>query len=131
MRVILLYLFLYFSIISSALAEVITNIEILGNNRISEKTIILFSDIKKNQKYDASKINKTLKNLYETDFFEDVKVTFNNGKITINVKENPIIQTIEIKGIKNKTILKTLNNNLNLKEKNSFVEIKVKKNYCF
>ena len=87
MRVILLYLFLYFSIISSALAEVITNIEILGNNRISEKTIILFSDIKKNQKYDASKINKTLKNLYETDFFEDVKVTFNNGKITINVKE--------------------------------------------
>ncbi len=126
MRVILLYLFLYFSIISSALAEVITNIEILGNNRISEKTIILFSDIKKNQKYDASKINKILKNLYETDFFEDVKVTFNNGKITINVKENPIIQTIEIKGIKNKTILKTLNNNLNLKEKNSFVEIKVK-----
>ena len=72
MRVILLYLFLYFSIISSALAEVITNIEILGNNRISEKTIILFSDIKKNQKYDASKINKILKNLYETDFFEDV-----------------------------------------------------------
>ena len=58
MRVILLYLFLYFSIISSALAEVITNIEILGNNRISEKTIILFSDIKKNQKYDASKIKK-------------------------------------------------------------------------
>ena len=121
MRVILLYLLFHIFIISSALAEVITDIKILGNNRISEKTIILFSDIKKNQKYDASKINKILKNLYETDFFEDVKVTFNNGKITINVKENPIIQTIEIKGIKNKTILKTLNNNLNLKEKNSFV----------
>ena len=49
MRVILLYLFLHFFIISSALGEIITEIEISGNNRISEKTIILFSDIKKNQ----------------------------------------------------------------------------------
>ena len=86
MRVILLYLLFHIFIISSALAEVITDIKILGNNRISEKTIILFSDIKINEKYDASKINKILKNLYETDFFEDVKVTFNNGKIIINLK---------------------------------------------
>ena len=47
--------------------------------------------------------------------------------LKIKIVENPIIQSIDIKGIKNKRILEVLNENLILKQKNSFIESKVKK----
>ena len=40
----------------------------------------------------------------------------------INVTENPIIENIEITGIKNKNILKTINDEMSLKNRMSFTE---------
>ena len=39
-------------------------------------------------------------NLYETEFFEDVKVSFNNNLLTIDLKEYPIINQLIILGEK-------------------------------
>ena len=44
--------------------------------------------------------NNVLKNLYSTNFFEDIKVNINANILTIAVIENPVVQTIEFKGIK-------------------------------
>ena len=126
MKYLLLSLIFYFLLVFNAVSEMINKIEINGNKRISDKTIILFGDLKENQEYDALKINKILKNLYKTDFFDDVSIKFTNNILQIDVVENPIIQTIDIKGVKNKGILKTLKSNLILKEKNSFIETKAK-----
>lgn len=126
MKYIIFSILLNFLIILSALSETIDKIEIIGNKRISDKTIILFSDIKIKDKYSNFKVNKILKNLYSTDFFEDIKLSYSENKLIITVIENPIVQNIEIQGVKNKSILKNLNKNLKLKEKNSYVEIKVK-----
>ena len=126
MKYIIFSILLNFLIILSALSETIDKIEIIGNKRISDKTIILFSDIKIKDKYSNFKVNKILKNLYSTDFFEDIKLSYSENKLIITVIENPIVQNIEIQGVKNKSILKNLNKNLKLKEKNSYVEIKVR-----
>ena len=53
-----------------------------------------------------NELNKILKNLYETNFFENVSVIFENNILIINVKENPIIENIKFKGIKIKKIKK-------------------------
>ena len=108
-------------------AEVIKKIEIEGNNRISDSNVILFGNINIDEDYDFKKINKVLKDLYETEFFEDVSISINNEILFVKLIENPIIQSIEITGVKNKSVLKLLNDNLSLKEKNPYVENKVRR----
>ena len=121
----LIFLFILFTTFASS--EVVKNIEISGNKRITSETIILFGSIDIDVDYNDQKINNVLKNLYKTDFFENVSITLKNNILKIKVIENPIIQTIDIKGIKNKRILEVLNENLILKQKTSFIKNKVKK----
>ena len=66
-----LFIYIFFIIIFSfkVNAEIINKIEIEGNNRISNSNIILFGKIELNEDYDNNKINRTIKNLYETEFF--------------------------------------------------------------
>ena len=120
---IILVLFLLQSV---ALSETISKVEIQGNKRISKDTIILFGNIKLNESYDEFKLNKILKNLYETNFFNTVDIIIDKNTLIVNVDENPIIQSVIINGIKNKRIIKSLQDNLILKEKNSFIISKAK-----
>ncbi len=124
-----LFIYFFFIVIFSfkANSEIINKIEIEGNNRISNSNIILFGKITLNEDYDNNKINRTLKNLYETDFFEKINISVENNILLIKVQENPIVQSIEILGVKNKTVLELLKDNLTLKEKNPFVENKVRR----
>ena len=124
-----LFIYIFFIVIFSfkANAEIINKIQIEGNNRISNSNIILFGKIELNENYDNNKINRTLKNLYETDFFEKINIKIENNILIIKVLENPIVQSIDITGVKNKTVLELLKDNLSLKEKNPFVENKVRR----
>ena len=45
-------------------------------------------------------INIIIKNLYETNFFKDVKLNIINNQLNILVVENPIIQSIIFEGLK-------------------------------
>ena len=84
--------------VSFANANEINKINIEGNDRISKQTIILFSDIQENEKINNDKLNKILKNLYETNFFKNVKII--NDELLINVEEAPIIDKLIFSGIK-------------------------------
>tara|TARA_B100001063_G_C16763182_1_gene557114 strand:+ start:126 stop:2375 length:2250 start_codon:yes stop_codon:yes gene_type:complete len=106
----------------SVLAEIITNINVEGNQRISKETIVVLGDIKLNQNFDNIKLNDTLKKLYETNFFGNISLSVNNGVLKINVTENPIIENIEINGIKDKKILENINDQIFLKNRMSFTE---------
>ena len=54
-----------------AFSDTLDKINITGNERISDETIKLFINIKVNDEIDTNKLNNILKDLYETDFFED------------------------------------------------------------
>ena len=118
---ILIFIFLFGYSISSN-AEVIKQIQINGNERISEQTIINFADIKIGKDVKSDELNIFLKNLYETNFFEDVNLTLTNNLLIIDVKELPIIQEIVINGIKANKTKEELKDGMNLKEKNPFNE---------
>ena len=107
---------------TSVLSEQIKSIDIEGNERLADETIILFSNLKIGDNIDTNIINKTFKTLFQTDYFKDLKINFNLGKLNIIVEENPIIQEIKITGIKNKSILKELEKITRKKEKYPFVE---------
>ena len=116
LNIFLFYLFL----ITSINAEVVDKISINGNKRISNKTIQMFANIEIKDEISDKKINLILKDLYNTNYFEDVKVSFENKILTIFIKENPIIQKITYEGIKSKNLLENINSDKLIREKSPY-----------
>ena len=119
-KLIYLFIILTSAYSVSAKSEIIKNINIEGNKRIPNETIKMFGNVKLQDNLDINGIDKILKNLYSSNFFEDVQIKFENNILSIYVKEKPIIQNIEYQGIKSKTILAEIKNNRILKPKSSF-----------
>ena len=113
--------------INNVFASDIYSFIINGNERISKETIILFSDLKKDEEINSNLLNNSLKNLYDTGYFEFVDIELKNNQIIINVVENKIIQSIEFSGVKNKSILEQLNKLVKIDEKSSYFLDKVKR----
>ena len=121
---ILFFLFIFStSLQNHSNANIIQNIEIDGNVRIPNETIISFLSLENNQQIDSEKINEITKTLYESNFFSNVSIEFKNDKLFIFVTENPIIQEIIFDGIKSKDLLKSITAELKLVSRSSFVKI--------
>ena len=84
--------------------------------------IIVFGNIELNKDYNQKQLNFIFKDLYSTNFFKDIKLTINGSVLNINVVENPIIEELEINGINNKKLVKTLNDIVELKSRKSYIE---------
>ena len=107
-------------------AEIVNDVVVNNNKRIVKESIISLGGIKLGNDYDQSDLDKVLKNLYETNFFSDIKISVENNKMIIYVEENKIIQTVRIDGIKSKTIQESILEQLQLKDRSPFVEYKTK-----
>ena len=117
---------LFFLSINLSFGDIVKKIEITGNERISTETIIMFSKISENDDLKIDSINKVLKNIYDSNFFKDVSVNFDNNILSINVEENPIIESVEFSGIKAQRIRDKLVKSLLLKSRTSFNEFSLK-----
>jgi len=111
----------------NAFSESVNKITIVGNDRISDETIKLFISVDIKDEINETKLNKILKDLYETEFFKNIKIKFDNQILTINVKENPIIEDIKYSGIKSNRILEILKQESLIKKRSSYNENKIKK----
>jgi len=114
-------LFVFYSSYSFGEAKV-DKIIINGNERISDETIIVYGDLNLEKKIDESEINKIINNLYETNFFEDVKINLEKNILRVDVVEYPVINQLKIVGEKSKKLKEVIKKNLKLKEKNSFIK---------
>jgi outer membrane protein insertion porin family len=124
-KILLLILIVFYS--TNSFSETINTITVVGNNRVSEETIINFSNLTKGINVDDNQLNESLKELYKTEFFENVDLSIAEGILTINVKEFPLVQEIKINGIKAKGQKEALLDNIFLKEKNPFNKNKLSK----
>ena len=120
---ILIYFFLFFT---SVLAEVITEIEVKNNNRISKETIITYGQIELGKDYDLNAVNEVFRNLYQTNFFEELRIDIKDKKLVIEVVENKIIQNVVVEGIKSTKTRESILENLFSKDKSPFLITKVK-----
>ena len=122
MKKIYIYVSLIFLIFFNANSEIVKEINITGNKRVSNETIKLYGDIKINQDYSDKDLNRILKNLYETEFFDDVKVSLSNNILTVNLKEYPIVNQLIIIGEKSKKYKDQIKKLIKTKEKKSLVK---------
>ncbi len=113
-------------IIFKANSEIVKNIEVKNNNRVSKDTILIFSKIEIGKNYTQNDLNIIIKDLYQTDFFSNITLEINNeGTLVIDVEENKIIQQVTINGIKKKEIVEILKKRISTKDKNPFIENRI------
>ncbi len=110
-----------------AFSNTLEKIKIVGNDRISDETIKLFINVNISDEVDNNKMNDILKDLYETDFFKDISISFNNQTLIINVLENPIIENIFYEGIKSDRILNIVKDVSSIRSRSSYNESLIKK----
>ena len=109
-------------ILSSLNSAIINKIEIIGNDRVSDQTIIVYGDIKVNEDINEQKLNQILNDLYSTDFFEDVKVQIKDNVLIINLKEYSVINKLIFFGEPSNRIKSEIKKNIKSKEKGSFIK---------
>ena len=109
----------------NSIADIIKDFKIDGNNRVSNQTIIMFSNLNIGDNADNDILNEALKDLYYTDYFKEVSISFDNGLLNIKVEENPIIQSVIVNGIKSNRINEKIRDVTLKIEKYPFVENKI------
>ena len=82
-KIILSFLIFSLLFINQTLGSIINKIEITGNERIPAETIIMFSSVSLNDELNSDSLNKILKNIYDSNFFKNVNVEFNNNTLIL------------------------------------------------
>ena len=127
LRLVLFFLSIIIFTNKPVFSEIIKEIEVRGNERVSEETIIMFSKTSINEDLKSQDLNNIIKNVYDSNFFNDVSITFKNNKLIIVVDELPIIENINFNGIKSQTLLEKITSDLILTSRSSYNEIILKK----
>ena len=78
----------------------IKSVEVSGNERIDSSIVKNYLSINEKSVYNQDNVNDYIKTLYETGLFKNVKIDFKNGKLLINVEENPLIVDVYFDGNK-------------------------------
>ena len=103
----------------------IKQVKILGNKRVSSSTIEALVD-KKITQIDSFYINNLTRKIYNTEFFSNVKISYDNNILSISVEENPIVNFFYINGITGSD-LDEVNKIVSLKENSIFSVSKLKR----
>ena len=119
------FIIIIFLVLTNTLFAEVKKINIVGNTRVNSITIESLVD-KKIINIDSIYINNLTKKIYDTDFFADVKISFSQDTLTINVVENPIVNFFYINGVKDSD-LDQVNKIITLKENSIFSASKLKK----
>ena len=73
-KLLIILFFLNIFFITKAFSETINKFNIQGNNRVSNETVIMFSSLKIGDNINQNTLNNSLKKLYYTNYFKDVKI---------------------------------------------------------
>ncbi|WP_408871427.1 outer membrane protein assembly factor BamA [Endobacter medicaginis] len=89
----------------------ISAIEVRGNERIENSTILSYLLVQPGDPFDRAQLDRSLKTLYATGLFHDVKLGREGDTLIVQVTENPIVNRIVFEGnsaIKDEDLVKVL-----------------------
>jgi len=89
---------------STALADPIRSIEILGLDSISRGTVLSYLPVETGDDYNSQISGKIIRDLYKTSFFKDIEVSQVNQVLKIKLLENPHIKFLDVVNYSDKVI---------------------------
>jgi outer membrane protein insertion porin family len=103
---------------------VIQRIVVRGTQRIEPATVLSYMSVHQGEPYNELAVDRSLKTLFATGLFADVKMNWNGSTLTVNVVENPIINQVDFEG-NDKVSTKDLKKEVQLKPRTVFTRNKV------
>ncbi len=103
-------------------AEILKEVIVDGNKRVSDETIKLYGGIKLNKNISEKEINEIINNLYETNFFENIEATFNKNILKISLIEHPVVNQLIILGEPKESFKDEIRKLIKSKEKKPFIK---------
>ncbi|MDT0576573.1 outer membrane protein assembly factor BamA [Croceicoccus sp. F390] len=88
---------------SATMAEqgpTIRSVSVAGAQRLEAQTILSYIKLAPGDTYTQAKADAALKDLYATELFADVRIGQDDGRVVIQVQENPVINRIVLEGNK-------------------------------
>jgi outer membrane protein insertion porin family len=83
-----------------AAVETIQSITVAGSQRLEGDTVRSYIKLRVGQPYTQAAADQALKDLFATELFSDVQIRNQGGAVTIEIKENPVINRIVLEGNK-------------------------------
>jgi len=77
---------------------VVRDIKVVGNRRIEPETVKSYLTFTAGQHYDGYKADESLRALFATGLFQDVRINLQGGTVVIAVVENPLINRVAFEG---------------------------------
>jgi len=84
----------------AAAGVTIQNIEIQNNQRIEAETVKSYLDLSVGSSFSSDKVDSSIKKMFASGLFTDVKIYMKSSTLVVNVQENPIINKIAFEGNK-------------------------------
>ncbi len=110
--------------VSTAQAQTIGRIIVEGNQRIEAETVLSYMQIGAGDQFDSEKIDESLKTLFQTGLFSDVRIFRRGSNLVVVVEENPMINRVNFEG-NSEVKDKDLEKEVELKERTMFTRAKV------
>lgn len=119
------YTLIVFGLLASlAQAEVIEKMQVKGNQRLEAETIYSYLPFAVGDDVNTDAVNKAIKELYKTGFFNDVKIDLKGSSVVIDVDERPAISSITFEG-NDKVDTDVLKGEVQIKVRDIYVPTKV------
>jgi outer membrane protein insertion porin family len=77
---------------------VIESIKVEGNQRIEDGTIRSYLLVQPGDRFDPDRMDRSLKTLYATGLFQDVRLSRSGNTLIVHVVENPIVNRVAFEG---------------------------------
>ena len=78
----------------------ISSVRVQGNQRVEAETIRSYLTFSAGDPYDPGEINQSLKTLFATGLFKDVRIRRQNSTVVVVVVENPVVARVRFEGNK-------------------------------
>jgi outer membrane protein insertion porin family len=102
----------------------IREIRVAGNRRVEPETVRSYLKFNVGDAYDPGKVDQSIKSLFATGLFSDVRIDREGAGVLITVVENPVINQVAFEG--NREVDKaTLQNEVQLKPRAVFTRARV------
>ncbi len=109
---------------ASSSGDVVREIRVDGTQRVDPDTVRSYLQVQPGEPYDSAKLDASLKALYATGLFSDVRMQRQGDALIVHVVENPVINRIQFEG-NSKLTDDNLNNEIQLRPRLVFTREKV------
>jgi len=79
-------------------AQIVSSIVVEGNRRVEPETVFSYMQVQRGQSANVDNIDASIKALFQTGLFADVRIFRRGSSLVVQVEENPLINRVSFEG---------------------------------